>query len=188
MDFISIALIGLSLSMDAFAVSVSCSMSICNLRTRHIFITAGVFGIFQALMPIIGYFLARTFSNAIVAYDHWVAFVLLAVIGGNMIFGAIRDRNKPTPPQRCFSFKKLLLQGVATSIDALAIGVSFAIINTPIFSSAALIGGITFGVCIAGVYIGKKLGDLLQNKAEIIGGIVLILIGTKILLEHTIFA
>jgi len=188
MDLLTVFFIGLSLSMDAFAVSIADGMTIKNLRLHHTFLTAGVFGVFQAIMPIIGFYLASTFSDAISAFDHWIAFGLLLIIGGKMIYDAIKEMHEEDPPERKFSVKKLLVEGVATSIDALAVGISFAVTKTPIFSSAGIIGITTFVCCTAGVFIGKKLGGWLKNKAAIAGGIVLIAIGIKILLEHTVFA
>ena len=151
MDLISIALLAISLSMDAFAVSIGNGITIRNLRPWHAIKTGLFFGVFQALMPTIGWLAGRSISTYIVDYDHWIAFGLLAI---------------------------------ATSIDALAAGISLAMVNANIVFSALFIGCTTFALSVLGVMIGKKLGPLFQKKAEFVGGIVLIGIGVKILLEH----
>lgn len=186
MQLFTLFLLAIGLSMDAFAVSVSNGMCYTGLKKRHILMIAGTFGFFQAFMPVLGYFLGQAFSQAIVLFDHWVAFGLLALIGGHMIIQAIKDLRNPK--EECeigvCSFKKVLIQGIATSIDALAVGVSLALTNTNILSAASIIGLITFICCVIGVSIGKKAGTLLKGRSEIIGGLILIGIGLKILIEH----
>lgn len=191
MQWFTLLLLAVGLSMDAFAVSVSNGMCYQGIKKKHTFMIAGTFGGFQALMPILGFFLGQTFSRAIVKFDHWVAFGLLFAIGGHMIVEAIQEMRHPKKEcsaQVC-SFRKILIQGVATSIDALAVGVSLALIpDTSIFLSALFIGAVTFLCSFVGVRIGKSAGRFLQGRAEILGGLILIGIGIKILVEHLIQA
>ena len=182
MGFFDIFLIGVALSMDAFAVSICKGLSVDKVEAKHL-LTAGVyFGGFQALMPMLGFLLGFKFEKLIVSVDHWIAFVLLAIIGGNMIREALSDEE----PERdaSFSFRTMLPLAVATSIDALAVGISFAFLGVSIVKAAALIGITTFILSAAGVYVGNIFGAKYKSKAEIAGGAVLILIGLKILLEH----
>ena len=174
--------------MDAFAVSVSNGLCYQGYGYKQAFFSALTFGIFQALMPVIGYVAGRFFSDAISALDHWVALILLGLIGGNMVFEAIREwkSSEKCPAQKEFSIKVLLLQGVATSIDALTVGISLAVMKTDLVSAVLLIGVITFAVCLIGAQLGRKFGILLKQKARLLGGIILILIGLKIFLEHTL--
>lgn len=182
MGFIDIFLIGVALSMDAFAVSICKGLSVEKVQPKHL-LTAGVyFGGFQALMPLIGFLLGFKFEKFIVSVDHWIAFVLLAVIGGNMIKEAL-DKEEPEH-NASFSFKTMLPLAVATSIDALAVGISFAFLGVNIVEAAILIGITTFVLSGVGVYVGNIFGAKYKSKAEIAGGVVLILIGLKILLEH----
>lgn len=184
--------------MDAFAVSITDGLCYHNLTKRKGIIIPLTFGVFQAVMPLIGYFIAfgfgKAFSETFDKFDHWIAFTLLVLIGGKMIFDAIKEfRSKEEVVKlKQFSIPEVLLQGVATSIDALFVGVSFAatdgfgnnIPNTLV--SVAIIGVITFLISLAGLLFGVKVGDILKKKAgipEIIGGIVLILIGVKIVLS-----
>ena len=201
MDIISIALIAVGLSMDAFAVSVTNGIIIKNLRFQHALKVGLYFGIFQALMPLAGWLAGFQFKDYIAGIDHWIAFVLLAFIGGKMIHEAYKENcevcstdaeacevaisKHPEAEEDPLKMSRLLILAVATSIDALAVGISFAFLNVSIIWSAAVIGAITFAICVAGVYIGKRCGCLFQKRAEIIGGMILILIGAKILLEHT---
>ncbi len=191
MQWFTLLLLAVGLSMDAFAVSVTNGMCYQGLAKKHMLTMAGTFGGFQALMPILGFFLGQTFRQAIVHFDHWVAFGLLFVIGAHMIVEAIREMRHPVrecETQVC-SYKKILIQGVATSIDALAVGVSLAMIpDTSIFLSALFIGVVTFLCCLVGVRIGKSAGRFLQGRAEIVGGLILIGIGIKILVEHLLQA
>ena len=146
------------------------------------FLIAIYFGIFQALMPIIGYLLGNTFSNVVQSVDHWVAFGLLLIIGGNMVIESFDSENEKKNDK--IDIKTMLLLAIATSIDALAVGITFAFFETNIISAVLIIGIITFVLSVIGVIIGNKFGGNFQNSAELIGGIILILIGTKILLEH----
>ncbi|MPM63475.1 putative manganese efflux pump MntP [bioreactor metagenome] len=183
MDFSILLLIALSLSMDAFAVSVGMSLSQKNITKIHALKAGGCFGLFQALMPILGYLLGRGVSVYIARFDHWVAFAVLVAIGIKMIIDSSRgpDGSKNAD---VFGIKALLVMGVATSIDALAVGIGFALLNVNIVLSALTIGVVTFILSAMGVLAGRKFGPLFEKRASIIGGIVLIGIGLKILLEH----
>ena len=182
MGFIDIFLIGVALSMDAFAVSICKGLSVEKVEAKHL-LTAGVyFGGFQALMPMLGFLLGFKFEKFIVSVDHWIAFVLLAIIGGNMIREALS--NEEPEQDASFSFKTMLPLAVATSIDALAVGISFAFLGVNIIEAAALIGITTFVLSGVGVWVGNIFGAKYKSKAELAGGAVLILIGLKILLEH----
>ena len=175
-------LIAVGLSMDAFAVSVCKGLSTQTLQRRHYLIVGAWFGGFQALMPTLGYLLGSAFEQYITSVDHWVAFILLSVIGGNMLKEAFSKDEETADAS--FAPKAMLLMAVATSIDALAVGVSFAFLQTPIFQAVAVIGLTTFCFGVAGVKIGRLFGVKYETKAELMGGIILILIGSKILLEH----
>ncbi len=181
MGFFELVLIAVGLSMDAFAVSVCKGLSVGRVTRKHA-LTAGLyFGCFQALMPLIGYALGMNFESLINKYDHWVAFGLLALIGANMIkesFGKDEKQNDS------FAFSVMFLLAVATSIDALAVGIVFVgAQGINIYSSVALIGAITFAFSYAGIYIGSHFGAKYKSKAEFAGGCILVLIGLKILLE-----
>lgn len=185
MSIWSILLIGIGLSMDAFAVSVTNGMVTRGLNWKITFKIALSFGIFQALMPIIGYFAGIYFSGVIESFSGWVAFALLAFIGIKMIVEAVRnhDQCECGVERDPVAFRTLMMLSIATSIDALAVGVSFALIRTNIWLAASLIGIVTFILCTVGVRIGKKCGCLLSQKAEIFGGAILVVIGAKILIE-----
>lgn len=183
MGVLEIFLIGVGLSMDAFAVAVCKGLSTQQLRLRHYLIIGAWFGGFQALMPTIGYFLGATFEQYITSFDHWVAFVLLAAIGANMIKESFSKETNESSSS--FSCKTMLLMALATSIDALAVGITFALlpdVNVPL--AVALIGVTTFVLSAAGLKVGNVFGARYKAKAERLGGIILILIGLKILLEH----
>lgn len=168
--------------MDAFAVAICKGLALRQVRCPHMALVGLWFGGFQALMPLLGYLVGVQFADAIAAVDHWIAFALLAVIGGNMIREALSKEEDP--PDASLSWKKMLPLAVATSIDALATGVTFAFMRVDLWLSIVIIGLITFGMCTAGVPLGRAVGKKLEKRAELAGGIVLILIGTKILLEH----
>ena len=181
MGFIELLLIAVGLSMDAFAVSVCKGLSVKKVGVKHAALAGLYFGGFQFLMPVIGYLLGFRFESVIENIDHWVAFVLLAFIGGNMIkesFGKAEELNDD------FSVKTMLLMAIATSIDALAVGITFAFLEVQILPAAGLIGVTTFLLSFAGIYIGNVFGARYKSKAELAGGIILVLIGLKILLEH----
>lgn len=181
MGIIDILLIGTGLSMDAFAVSICKGLSVRQLRWKHVFLAGVWFGGFQALMPVLGYLLGNQFASLIVNVDHWIAFILLAFIGGNMIREARGDEEEMNDS---FSFRTMLALAVATSIDALAVGITFSFLNVNIIFAACLIGCTTFVISAAGIRIGNVFGTKYKSGAELVGGVVLILIGVKILLEH----
>lgn len=181
MSFVELLLIAVGLSMDAFAVSICKGLSVKKLTPKHALLVGVYFGGFQFLMPVIGYLLGYKFEHFITNIDHWIAFVLLAFIGGNMIkesFGKSEELNDD------FGFKTMLLMAVATSIDALAVGITFAFLGVNILPAAGLIGITTFVISAAGIYVGNIFGAKYKSKAELAGGIILVLIGIKILLEH----
>lgn len=173
-------ILAVGLSMDAFAVSVCKGLSLGKIKPKHMCIAGAWFGGFQALMPLIGYFLGSFFAEMIEKYDHWVAFVLLAIIGGNMIKESF---DKDEKVDSSMDVKSMLLLAIATSIDALAVGVTFAFLQVQIVPAVSFIGVITFIFSAAGVKIGSLFGTKYKSKAELFGGIVLVLIGIKILLE-----
>ncbi len=181
MHFAELFLIGVGLSMDAFAVSICKGLSVQRLKLKHALLAGLYFGGFQALMPLIGWLLGYRFEGMIRSVDHWVAFVLLGVIGANMIKESFGDTEKLSDD---FGFRTMLLLAVATSIDALAVGVTFAFLEVKILPAAALIGVTTFVLSALGIWIGHIFGVRFKAKAERLGGVILILIGTKILLEH----
>jgi putative Mn2+ efflux pump MntP len=171
--------------MDAFAVSICKGLSVCKVRPRHASLAAAWFGGFQALMPLIGYFAGVAFADIVSSVDHWIAFVLLGIIGGKMVKESFeKDECCCTDPD--FSFRTMLAMAVATSIDALAVGVSLAFLKVNIWSSILIIGMTTGAFSAAGIYIGNIFGNRYKSKAEFAGGLILILIGTKILCEHTL--
>ena len=187
MGFIELFLIGVGLSMDAFAVSVCEGLNMREkLNIKHAGIIALFFGGFQAIMPLIGYFLGVNFESLIKSFDHWIAFVLLGFIGGKMIWEAVTEKDEENEDNAdgSLNIKELFMLAVATSIDALAVGITFAFLSVNIWSSVSIIGVTTFILAFIGVIIGNKFGSKYKNKAEIAGGAILILIGTKILLEH----
>lgn len=180
MSLIELFILAVGLSMDAFAVSICKGLSLRKIKAKHMCIAGLWFGGFQALMPLIGYFLGSFFSEMIEQYDHWVAFILLAIIGGNMIkesFG--KDENVDS----AMDFKSMLLLAIATSIDALAVGVTFAFLQVQIVPAVSFIGAVTFIFSAVGIKIGSLFGTKYRSKAELFGGIVLVLIGLKILFE-----
>ncbi len=182
MNFIDIFLIGVALSMDAFAVSICKGLSVKRVSAKHVLTVGVYFGGFQALMPTLGFLLGYKFESFITNIDHWIAFVLLALIGGNMIREALGDDDNNENDD--FSFKAMLPLAVATSIDALAVGISFAFLGVDIVTAALLIGATTFVLSGVGIFVGNIFGSRYKTKAELAGGVVLILIGLKILLEH----
>ena len=182
MGLIELFLIAVGLSMDAFAVSVCKGLAMPKCTFKKAAIVGLWFGGFQALMPAIGYILGAQFQEAIASIDHWIAFVLLALIGGNMIHEALH--NDEEEADASLDVKPMFLLAVATSIDALAIGITFAFLKVNIIPAVCFIGIVTFIISFAGVKIGNVFGARYKNKAEIVGGVILILLGLKILLEH----
>ena len=182
MGLLELFITAVALSMDAFAVSVSKGLSVKRVRLKHGLITGAYFGGFQALMPLLGFFLASSFADYIRRFDHWIAFGLLALIGANMLREALSGEEEEMNDS--FSFKTMLPLAIATSIDALATGVSFAVTDTNIWLAIALVGATTFAFSAAGVKIGNVFGAKYKSKAELAGGLILILMGAKILIEH----
>lgn len=181
MGVIEIILIGVGLAMDAFAVSICKGLSMPKMEWKKAAIIGIYFGGFQALMPVIGYFLGVGFEDKIKSIDHWIALILLSIIGINMIREAFSDEDEADDK---IDFKTMIILAIATSIDALTVGVTFAFLSVNIWFSIAVIGIITFIMSIIGVKIGNVFGDKYKSKAEITGGIILILLGIKVLLEH----
>ena len=186
MNLFDLIVIAIGLSMDAFAVSICKGLAVQSVRKRHVMTVGLYFGGFQALMPLAGYMLGRQFEAMIASIDHWIAFVLLAVIGGNMAREAISGGDDGDSDDS-FDFKTMLPLAVATSIDALAIGVTFAFLRVSIIPAVLLIGATTFAFSAGGLHIGNMFGTRYKSKAELVGGIILILLGGKILVEHLFF-
>lgn len=186
MSLIELFLIAVGLSMDAFAVSICKGLSMQKMNPRNAVIVGLYFGGFQALMPLCGYLLGYHFQDAITAYDHWIAFILLAVIGGNMIKESLDQESECCDAS--VAFKEMLLLAIATSIDALAVGVAFAFLRVQIVPAVSFIGITTFVLSIVGVKVGTVFGCRYKSKAEFAGGLILILIGLKILVEHLFFS
>ncbi|MBW6410489.1 manganese efflux pump MntP [Clostridium weizhouense] len=184
MPILLIIFIAIGLAMDAFAISLTTGLKVSENEKKKIALKAGIyFGGFQALMPLIGWSLGYGFNQYIQELDHWIAFILLSIVGGKMIYESLfGDEDEENIDIN--SNKRFLILAIATSIDALAVGVSFAFLNVNILTAAFIIGIITFIISLIAVYVGKIVGNLLRNKAEIVGGIILILIGFQILAEH----
>lgn len=182
MGVLELILISIGLGMDAFAVAVCKGLSMKKMSWKKAGLIALYFGGFQALMPVIGYLLGTSFEAVVTSVDHWIAFILLGIIGGNMIKESFcsdcENCNDDT------SFKTMVVLAIATSIDALAVGITFAFLKVNLVLAASLIGIITFALSIFGVKIGNKFGDKYERKAELAGGCILILMGLKILVEH----
>ena len=182
MEIFEVILISVSLAMDAFAVSVCKGLSMRKMNWKKAIIIGLYFGIFQALMPVLGYFLGTTFEQLITSIDHWVALILLGGIGINMIKESFNKDSENCNENT--DVKTMVVLAIATSIDALAVGITFACLKINIMLPVVSIGTITFILSVIGVKIGNKFGDKYENKAEFIGGLILILLGIKILLEH----
>ena len=194
MNFIALIFTAFALSMDAFAVSITKGMTIKNLKISTALKMALAFGVFQGAMPLLGWALGISFESYIKSIDHWIAFILLGFIGFNMIKGFFDDRKEENASELEFSAttdvddlsnKEIIMLAVATSIDALAVGISFAFLNVSIIPAASIICIITFLVCVVGVFVGNKGGDIFNGYAELVGGVILILIGFNIFNEHT---
>ena len=192
MNFIALIFTGFALSMDAFAVSITKGMTIKNLKKSTALKMALAFGVFQGAMPLLGWALGISFGSYIKSIDHWIAFILLGFIGFNMIKGFFEDKKEEselefsaTADDVDLSNKEIIMLAIATSIDALAVGISFAFLNVNIIPASLIICIITFLVCAVGAFIGNKVGDIFNGYAELVGGVILILIGFNILNEHT---
>lgn len=185
--FFTLLLMGVGLSMDAFAVSICKGLSMRKVNKKQCLVIGLFFGGFQALMPFIGWVLGSQFEQYITSIDHWIAFILLGFIGGKMVVEAIQEKDEAVevgemdPP---LDFKEMFILAIATSIDALAVGITFAFLQVPIVEAVSIIGITTFVISVIGVYVGNFFGNRYKKKAELAGGIILILIGLKILLEH----
>jgi len=185
--FIELFLLGIGLAMDAFAVSVCKGLGMRRLNKKQTLIIGLYFGGFQALMPLIGWLLGSQFQKYITSIDHWIAFILLSFIGGKMMIEAIREWNEEETVDVMdapLDHKNMLVLAVATSIDALAVGITFAFLDTPIIEAITIIGITTMVISIIGVVVGNFFGSRYKSKAEFIGGLILVLLGLKILLEH----
>ena len=195
MGIVELLLTAIALSMDAFAVSVCKGLGMRRMRYDQALVISLYFGVFQALMPLIGwlmpavgYLLGVNFKKYITAIDHWIAFVLLAFLGGKMLWDVFHEKEdgEQESAERRLDHRELFMLAIATSIDALAVGIAFACLDVNIWSSISIIGVTTLVISFAGVWIGNRFGNRFQKKAEIAGGLVLILIGVKILAEHLI--
>lgn len=184
MSLFEILVIAIGVSMDAFAVAICKGLSVSKLRPSHALKTGLWFGGFQALMPLIGYYAGVRFADVVSSVDHWIAFILLGFIGANMIKESFSCEEESHDSD--FSFKTMLAMAVATSIDALAVGVSFAFLRVRIWMAVLIIGLMTALFSIAGVRIGNVFGSRYKSLAELVGGVILLLMGIKILIEHTL--
>ena len=182
MDLFTLFTLAVGLSMDAFAVSVCKGLAMRSITAGKALLVGAWFGSFQALMPLAGYLLGVRFRDRITAIDHWIAFVLLSLIGVNMIREALSKEEEPESER--LDVKTMLTLAVATSIDALAVGITFAFLSVEVLPAVSFIGVTTFILSVAGVKIGNVFGTRYKSKAELAGGVILILLGTKILLEH----
>ena len=183
MDITTVLIIAVGLAMDAFAVSISSGLAIKKIRMGHAFRIAFFFGAFQAIMPVIGWLAGLGLKDFISAIDHWIAFVLLSIVGGKMIYeSTFLDEEKDE--KDTLNIYVLLILSIATSIDALAVGLTLSFLNVDIASPAVIIGIVTFLLSFLGVYIGDRFGHFFESKIEIVGGLILIGIGIKILVEH----
>lgn len=185
MELISLLLIAVALAMDSFAVSISVGLSLKKFQLSTIGKVCLFFAVFQGSMPLIGWWLGQSFSDLISSIDHWVVFVLLSFIGGKMVIGALKYQES-APYVNIYSNKTITALAFATSIDALAVGISFSLLNVDIIVPALIIGLVTFFFSLIGISLGWRLGSRFRNKIELLGGIILIGIGVKILIEHTL--
>lgn len=187
MQLFEIILVSIGLAMDAFAVSICKGLSMKKLNVKHGLVIALYFGVFQAIMPLVGWLLGSQFQVYIVSFDHWIAFILLAFLGAKTIVDTIRetDEEQGEKAESVLNHKELFLLAIATSIDALAVGITMAFLEVKLAMAVSVIGILTFGICIFGVFVGNMFGTTFKKKASIAGGVILILIGLKILLEHT---
>ncbi len=183
MGLLELFILAIGLSMDACAVSICKGLAVCKVKPKHMAITGAWFGGFQALMPLIGYILGTAFEKYVTKIDHWIAFVLLGAIGFNMIKESFCKEESSADCD--FGFKTMLVMAIATSIDALAVGITFALLpDVNIIAAVSFIGVITFILSALGVRLGCVFGAKYKSKAELAGGVILIILGTKILLEH----
>ena len=186
MPILSILLIALGLAMDAFAVSITSGISIKNLKKRHALLIGATFGIFQAVMPVLGWALGQWAYQWISAVDYWIAFGLLLFVGGHMIIQSMQPEDKETGPKNPLHLPTLLMLAVATSIDALGVGLSLALLKVDVMAASLLIGAVSLVVSIFGLLGGRRLSRRFGRRVEVLGGLVLIAIGLRIVLTHTI--
>lgn len=185
MGFFEILLIGVGLSMDAFAVSICKGLGMHRINYRHAVVIALFFGVFQGLMPVIGWLVGSSFAAYVTTFDHWIAFGLLAIVGGKMLWDAFHDEDEACEiDESKLDVRELFMLAIATSIDALAVGISFSFLEINIAAAAFIIGITTFVLSLVGVVFGNRFGTRFERPAQILGGVVLVLIGLKILLEH----
>lgn len=187
MTLLEIFLVGVGLSMDAFAVAICKGLAMPRVNRKRTLLIGLYFGVFQAVMPLTGWLLGSQFARHVTKMAPWIAFVLLAWIGGSMIRESLSEKEEEEQAEPVeLRHRELLMLAIATSIDALAVGVSFSMVEltVPIYAAAALIGCTTFAISVAGVFVGNLFGARYKNRAEFVGGAILILIGLKILLEH----
>lgn len=183
MNLATLLLLAVALSADAFAVSISLGLSIKPLKKFHIFFSSAMFGLFQGIMPLLGYLSSITLKDIVEKYSSWIAFILLFVIGAKMIYETCKEiKQKEEPQDANFSIKNIFVLAIATSIDAFASGISLAMLNVNILIATSFIAIITFGLCICGFYFGKEIGEVFKHKAQILGGVVLIAIAFKSLI------
>ncbi|WP_297215831.1 manganese efflux pump MntP family protein [uncultured Desulfovibrio sp.] len=197
MSFLTVFLLAVALSLDAFTVAVASGCALRDVQMRHYLRVGGAFGFFQFAMPVLGWMLGQSVHQYIAAWDHWVAFVLLAWVGGNMLYGAWKDfRHGDTDAEDCHgdgsdptAWRNLLVLGVATSIDALAVGLTFAMTDTPVLWPSLVIGGVCFVISAVGLHLGRLLAGLavLQRWAGLLGGLVLLGIGLRVLWQDGVF-
>lgn len=185
MGIIELILLAVGLSMDACAVAICKGLALRKVNAKQMLTVGLWFGGFQGLMPLLGYLLASLFANVIRSVDHWVAFALLGFIGVNMICEALSKEKEEADPS--LSFRTMLVMAIATSIDAMAVGISFAFLDVQIVPAVSLIGVITFALSVAGVKLGAAFGCRFKSRAELAGGVILISLGLKILIEHLFF-
>ncbi len=187
MDWIYFCFVGFGLAMDAFAVSVTSGISIKNMKIRHALIIAATFGAFQAIMPVIGWLIGGRAREFIITIDHWIAFALLGLIGAKMIYEGLKIDEQVEKESNPLNIHILFALAVATSIDALVVGLTLSVININIFLPVLIIGIITFIMSFSGVWLGNRYGHIFNTaKLEILGGLILIALGLKILIEHLI--
>jgi len=183
-EMVTVVLIAIGLAMDAFSISVASGGIYRHLHLRHGLRMAAFFGLFQAVMPILGFLAGKSLESAILGYDHWIAFGLLSIIGGKMLLEAFKIKEVESRPNDPTNLAVVFTLSVATSIDALAVGVTLSLITEHVYTAAAVIGVITFLISWIGWWIGQKIGSFFENKLEIVAALVVIGIGVKILLEH----
>jgi len=188
LDFLTLFGLALALAMDAFAVALGAGIALEQLTGRHLFRLGFHFGLFQAMMPVFGWLAGLSVQHIISAFDHWLAFGLLAMIGGKMIYEALVEKDETTDPRDPTRGLTMVMLSIATSIDALAVGLTLAVINVNIWTPALVIGLVAGALTTVGMLLGRRIGAAWGPRVEIVGGLVLIAIGLKILLEHTLFA